>query len=455
MNKEQKRIPTSKVQRASRFVRTGMKVGSNYVKHYAKKALQQEVSKDDLDKANAEDIYETLSELKGSALKVAQVLSMEKHLLPTAYTDIFSMAQYKAPPLSGPLVVKTFRQYTGKSPQQLFDKFNMKSVHAASIGQVHEAYKDGKRLAIKIQYPGVADSIYSDLNMIKPFALRLMNMKEKDVKPYFEEVEARLGEEIDYTLELTRSVELSQACKHLPNLYFAEYYSEWSSERILTMDWLEGISLRQFILNNPPQEQRNKAGQALWNFYTYQLHHLLLTHADPHPGNFLVNEKAEVGVLDFGCTKQIPKDFHQTYFNLIDPVIFNDPVTLEAHFMQLDMLYPEDTPQEKAFFLGIFKKSIAMLNQPFNVAEFDFGDKEYFDELYAFMEKMMKMPEIRNSGKPRGSKHVIYINRALFGLFKLLHELQAVVVTRPILEQIREGMAPFGEWLIIRTVRSF
>ncbi|HEY0109594.1 MAG TPA: AarF/UbiB family protein, partial [Fibrella sp.] len=155
--KTQNSVPTSKVARASQFVKAGVKVGGNYIKHYTKKLVDPSMTKEDLHADNAADIYDALSELKGSALKMAQMLSMDRGILPTAYSDKFAMSQYSAPPLSGPLVVKTFRTYFGKSPNDLFDKFNINSVNAASIGQVHSAWKDGKKLAVKVQYPGVAD----------------------------------------------------------------------------------------------------------------------------------------------------------------------------------------------------------------------------------------------------------------------------------------------------------
>ena len=164
--KEQSKIPTSKVQRAAKFVKTGAKVGGNYVKHYAKKALNPSMGKEELHEDNARDIYNSLSELKGSALKVAQMMSMDKNLLPSAYQDKFSMAQYSAPPLSYPLVVKTFQQYFKQSPTQIFESFTKSAVNAASIGQVHQAQLDGQTLAVKVQYPGVASSVKSDLKLV-------------------------------------------------------------------------------------------------------------------------------------------------------------------------------------------------------------------------------------------------------------------------------------------------
>ena len=140
------KIPTTKIQRASKLVQTGAKVGVNYLKYYGDKLVNpNEDAKERLNQNNAEDIYDGLKSLKGSALKVAQMLSMEKSILPQAYVEKFSLAQFSVPPLSPALVIKTFKKYFGKHPNQIFDKFNSTSVNAASIGQVHAAEKYGKR----------------------------------------------------------------------------------------------------------------------------------------------------------------------------------------------------------------------------------------------------------------------------------------------------------------------
>src|ERR1700709_540625 len=123
---EQNSIPTTKVQRSAKFVKTGFKIGGNYIKHYSKKLFNPEMDKTELNEDNATDIYDSLSQLKGSALKVAQMLSMDKNLLPQAYINKFSQSQYNAPPLSGPLIVQTFKKYFGKPPGHIFDKFNLK-----------------------------------------------------------------------------------------------------------------------------------------------------------------------------------------------------------------------------------------------------------------------------------------------------------------------------------------
>ncbi len=147
-------IPVGKVSRAAKFVSTGAKVGGNYLKHYSRKLMDNSTTREQLDQDNAEDIYDSLSQLKGSALKVAQMLAMDKNLLPTAYQDKFSMSQYSAPPLSFPLVMKTFQKHFEKSPFEIYDSFTKNAVNAASIGQVHKATHGRQDFGSKNPVPG-------------------------------------------------------------------------------------------------------------------------------------------------------------------------------------------------------------------------------------------------------------------------------------------------------------
>ncbi|GAB3711977.1 AarF/UbiB family protein [Spirosoma flavus] len=427
--KTQTSVPTSKVARASQFVKAGVKVGGNYIKHYSKKLIDPDLSKEELHKDNAADIYDALSELKGSALKMAQMLSMDRGLLPVAYSDKFTMAQYSAPPLSGPLVVKTFKTYFGKSPAQLFDTFDMEAVNAASIGQVHQAWKDGKRLAVKVQYPGVADAVSSDLKIAKPLAVRLLNLNERDIDRYMGEVESKLLEETDYELELRRSIEISQACAHLDGLVFPKYYPEYSSKRILTMDWLDGLHLREFLKTNPSQDVRDRIGQSLWDFYDFQIHTLRQVHADPHPGNFLMRADGTMGVIDFGCVKVIPDFYYDNYFQLVNPDTLDDPKLTAEIFNNLEFLTPEDSTKDRVFFTDLFKEMTLMLAEPFAVDTFDFGDDTYFTKVYAFAENLSALPELKNSKVARGSQDGLYVNRTYYGLYAMLNELKAKVVT--------------------------
>jgi predicted unusual protein kinase regulating ubiquinone biosynthesis (AarF/ABC1/UbiB family) len=427
--KEQQNIPVSKVQRAAKFISTGARVGGNYMKHYAKKVVNPAMTKDELHKNNATDIYDSLSELKGSALKVAQMMAMDKNILPRAYQDKFTMAQYSAPPLSYPLVVKTFNQYFEKGPESLFDTFTTSAVNAASIGQVHKATKGKKEFAVKIQYPGVGSSVRSDLKLVKPFALRLLNMNERELDNYMEEVEEKLLEETDYQLEVKRSKEISEACGHIKGLNFPKYYEEMSSARVITMDWMEGKHLKEWLETNPDQEARDKVGQTLWDFYHHQVHELKQVHADPHPGNFIIQENDELAVIDFGCVKVIPESFYSGYFALIKRELLINEEELNQIFYDLEFISDRDTPEEKVYFKNTFKEMISLLGKPFHVDDFDFADDSYFQRIFALGDKISNDKMFRKSKQARGSRHGLYINRTYFGLYNLLNQLQANINT--------------------------
>ena len=424
--KEQDSIPTSKTERSAKFVKTGLKVGGNYIKHYSKKLFNPSLNKDELNLDNATDIYASLSELKGSALKVAQMLSMDKNILPKAYVDQFSLSQYNAPPLSGPLIVRTFSKYFGKTPSEIYDEFNIRSTNAASIGQVHQASLNGNKLAVKIQYPGVGDSISSDLKMVKPFAFRLLGMSQKELEVYMTEVEERLLEETDYDLEITRSIEFSEACKNIPNVVFPDYYPDLSSKRIITMDWLEGQHMKEFMKTNPTQELRDKIGQAMWDFYNFQQHELRAVHADPHPGNFLITPEGKLGIIDFGCIKEMPDDFYYPFFSLTSTDMLKDKTRTIKAFRQLEMIRENDDAAQIEFYYRIYKEMIELFAQPYMSNTFDFSKSEFFDKLYSYGEKISRMPEFKQA---RGVKHFIYVNRTNFGLYNMLHDLGATVRT--------------------------
>ncbi|WP_027878719.1 ABC1 kinase family protein [Mesoflavibacter zeaxanthinifaciens] len=420
------KIPVSKISRATKLVSTGAKVGVNYLKYYGDKITKSEVeAKERLNKNNADDIYDSLKQLKGSALKVAQMLSMEKSILPQAYVEKFSLAQFSVPPLSAPLVKKTFKKYFGQLPSQIFDTFNLNSVNAASIGQVHLAEKDGKKLAVKIQYPGVAESISSDLALVKPIAIKMFNIKGKDSDKYFKEVENKLVEETNYILEVKQSKEIVNACKHIPNLKFPEYYEDLSSERIITMDWMEGEHLSEFTAHNTNQEVANKIGQALWDFYMYQMHVLKKVHADPHPGNFLVSKNGELIALDFGCMKIVPEDFYTPYFELAKKESLENKDIFTKKMFELEILREDDSQEELDFFSEMFHELLSLFTKPFHVDTFDFSDPEFFNAISEMGQRYSKNTELRKMNGNRGSKHFIYINRTFFGLYNLMFDLKA------------------------------
>ncbi|MFN8273848.1 MAG: AarF/UbiB family protein [Flavobacteriaceae bacterium] len=419
-------IPTRKIERVAKLVTTGVKVGGNYLKYYGEKAINPSLTKDKLHEENATDIYDGLKELKGSALKVAQMLSMEKNLLPQSYVEKFSLSQFSVPPLSAPLVRKTFKNSFKKYPEEIFDSFTPDSVNAASIGQVHKAEKDGRQLAVKIQYPGVRDSIKTDIALVKPIAVRMFNLQGTSDE-YFQEVEDKLTEETDYQLELQQSEAVRIACSKIEGLQFPKYYPEYSSDRIITMDWMRGQHLSEFCATETNPEKRQRVAQTLWNFYMYQIHALRKFHADPHPGNFLVDADGQLIAIDFGCMKQIPSSFYKPYFEISSPDVLNDAFKFKNKLIELEILKTTDSPAEEKFFTELFHELLTLFTQPIQHEEFDFSDASFQQKIAQLSEKFTQDKNLRKMNGNRGSKHFIYVNRTFFGLYSLMFDIGARV----------------------------
>jgi predicted unusual protein kinase regulating ubiquinone biosynthesis (AarF/ABC1/UbiB family) len=426
--KDQDKIASTKLARAGKLMNAGAKVGVNYMKYYAKSLSNKSAAKDQLEEDNAQDIYNAFSELKGGPLKLAQMLSMGDQLLPKAYTQQFAQAQNKVTPLSYPLIRKTFFKAVGKFPEEVFDTFSNEAVNAASIGQVHKGTIGDKTYAIKLQYPGVADSLLSDIKLITPVATRVLGFSKDEIGPYLDEVQSKLLEETDYKLELESSLKITEACKDLPGIVFPTFEKKLSGKRVLTMSWIDGLSLSDWMKTNPMQAQRNQIGQCLWDFYHYQIHVVRIMHADPHPGNFLITDDGKLGVIDFGCVKEIPTDFYESYIKLIQYGELRDHPEFISALVELDLYDPKDEKKKRELLLNTFSQMFGLVGKPMFKEQFDFGDDSFFKTIYEQGEALSRNSELRGMSA-RGSNHFIYFNRTYFGLYQLLNQIKAVVNT--------------------------
>ncbi|MDC1385716.1 MAG: AarF/UbiB family protein [Crocinitomicaceae bacterium] len=419
-------IPQTKIQRASKLLKIGAQVSTNYVKYLGNRVVSNEdKSRKKLNEANATDIYDGLSELKGSALKMAQMMSMDDGILPKEYVEKFSLAQFRVPPLSGPLARKTFKGAVDSYPEEAFTQFKTESSYAASIGQVHEAWIDEKKYAVKIQYPGVAKSIVSDLRLVKPIALRILKLKKEDVDDYFNEVQEKLLEETNYIHEKESLIESRLLSKHLKNIVIPEVNEALSSRTILTMEWMDGLHLSEYVEQESNQEKRNQIAQALWDFFQYHIHVHHKVHADPHPGNFKVNKDNKLVVLDFGCMKEIPFDFYQSFFKLAEiENINNDTVFLDV-LKELQLINNSDTEEDIEVIKSTFRTLLTIINKPYQFETFDFSDPEYFKQLLMLGNELIDDKALKNLKGKRGSRHFLYVNRTLIGLLGLMNQLQA------------------------------
>lgn len=195
------------------------------------------------------------------------------------------------------------------------------------------------------------------------------------------------------------------------------------------MTWIEGLSLKKWLKSNPSQEERNLIGQCLWNFYQHQIHELKLMHADPHPGNFIVTDEQQLGIIDFGCVKVIPEDFYVSYIDLLKAgKLSTKSADFQKALIALDLLKEDESESEKAMILDSFSEMFSLVAKPLFSDRFDFSDDTFFKSIFDQGEELSRNSDMR-AISARGSKHFIYFNRTYFGLYQLLNQLKADIKT--------------------------
>ena len=157
------------------------------------------------------------------------------------------------------------------------------------------------------------------------------------------------------------------------------------------------------------------------------MHYLKQVHADPHPGNFLVDKDQNLIAIDFGCIKKVPEEFYTPYFELAKPENINDPTIFNDKMFELEILRTDDSPEELKFFSELFHEMLSLFTKPFHHDTFNFNDETFFAQIAELSDKYSKDTQLRKMNGNRGSKHFLYINRTFFGLYNLMHDLGAQV----------------------------
>lgn len=426
-------FPSTKYQRGKIFARTGLQVGKNYASHYLKNLTGNGSDSTDLYRKTAEDMFGQFTKLRGTALKIAQSFSIDQGFLPDEFTEVMARAQYSAPPINKSLVRSVIKRELGRYPEQIFKTFDTEALAAASIGQVHRAtLKDGTEVAVKIQYPGVRDTISSDIALAKTIFRQLV-AKGTDLTPYIEEVQSTLLKETDYTEE-GKSINRFHKRFTSENIVTPEWLPDFSTERVLTMTYISGMHASEFLSGNPEQAEKDRFGQLLWDFFHEQIKDREEVHADTHPGNFLFTKDGKLGVIDFGCVKKFPEEFFMNYLKLLPTHLTRDDEEIKSLYMDLSILLddPEKNKKEREVF-EFCKNYGYTFAMPYIEDSFNFGDTEYKQLLKGYT----KNPPFSN--KPRGNKHFIYTTRVHLGLYHLLMTLGSTVDTtysKKILENI-------------------
>ena len=257
------------------------------------------------------DLKSALGNLKGPVMKVAQILATIPDALPDEYVEELRQLQSNAPSMGRLFVKRRMSAELGKDWQNSFNSFNQEAVAAASLGQVHKAESlDGKTVACKLQYPDMNSAVEADLKQLR-LAMSIYQRYDNAINAseIYKELSARIREELDYIREgrnmaLYRLMLAKEETVHVPDLI-----ETVSTDRLLTMTWLDGVPVLDFIKNNPELEMRNLVAKNMFRAWYVPFYLYGIIHGDPHLGNYSIRPNGDINLLDFGCIRIFPPTF--------------------------------------------------------------------------------------------------------------------------------------------------
>lgn len=409
---EQEKITTSAF---GRFLKMGALAGRVGFSLVGEKALGLFLSEDShqmrMAKSwakNAEKIAETLGQLKGGAMKIGQMLSVQEALLPKELTFVLKTLQRDAPTVATEIMFQTL---DGDIPhwKSLVREIDHKPLAAASIGQVHRAVmNDGREVAVKIQYPKIDQAIYSDLkNLRRLFELILETVMSSNLDHLFEEIEARLGEEIDYRREAGRIQEFQNFYAQRNDVTIPKFVPELSSQRVLTTELTLGLSIEE--ARHYGQDLRNGWGKLLFGALVEQLLVFRKLQSDPNPANYAFRKDGGIILYDFGSIKELPDWLHTGYMSVLQACRegrFTDIAQISTA-MQVSMKNGNPVPQKH---VDLFHDAIGPV---FTTRPYRFNtETDPIKKIVAFnRENFNELKEITFPGD------VLFVDRAIIGLF--------------------------------------
>ena len=257
------------------------------------------------------DLKSALGNLKGPVMKVAQILATIPDALPDEYVEELRQLQSNAPSMGRLFVKRRMSAELGKDWQNSFNSFNQEAVAAASLGQVHKAESlDGQTVACKLQYPDMNSAVEADLKQLR-LAMSIYQRYDNAINAseIYKELSARIREELDYIREgrnmaLYRLMLANEETVHVPDLIETA-----STDRLLTMTWLDGVPILDFIKNNPQLEMRNRVAENMFHAWYIPFYLYGIIHGDPHLGNYSIRPNGDINLLDFGCIRVFPPTF--------------------------------------------------------------------------------------------------------------------------------------------------
>jgi predicted unusual protein kinase regulating ubiquinone biosynthesis (AarF/ABC1/UbiB family) len=422
-----KAVPTGKFTRSRVAGGALLKASGKQLSHLARRPFMSQqarsLNKEKLDENTAQILFDTFSQLRGTALKLAQMLSMDSHLLPEPIRKELSKSCHQAVPLGRPLIRKMFLQEFGKPAEAIFSEFNHCAFAAASLGQVHHARTDGdKPLAVKLQYPGIDVTIDNDLQMMRSLIKR--TSQAKLLLSSLDEIGHHLHKEVDYQQEADHTDWFREHLQ-LPDIVIPTVHREYSTKRIITTNLLSGVHLEQWLSQSPNQQRRDHFAQRLYELFVNSFYGLHVLHADPNPGNYLFADDGTLGLLDFGCVRHFSAEFVTLTPHLLNAYMQNDAESIIQIYRKLGIVVTELSDTDlQTFYHDLIEPFGDWLTKPFKAGTFDFGSRAspYTKQGWATFKQLSRVTKIDGI-----ANEFIYFDRTLFGLYQIFERLEAKV----------------------------
>ena len=418
-------IPRSKWERGLCAGRTAARVGGKALAFLARSPFRTPSERDEARKVLGREtgavLFQGLGLLRGTALKAAQLLCLEIDILPREFAQELQKACHQAPPINRALARKIVRNALGAQPEEVFQSFDGQAFAAASLGQVHRAVaRDGRDLAVKIQYPGIRETIVSDLQLLRAAAVAVP--ERRLLAPVFKEIEARLLEEIDYRRE-REHMAFFRAKLGMHRVLVPECREDLSAGTVLAAEFLEGLPLNDWLLGRPSREARDRVAQTLQDLFVAGLYRLHCIHADPNPGNFLVRDDLRVGLVDFGCVKRFDPRFVALYGKMTKTAMHGSKQEYLSLLADMGMSGPRPDPEVEERLFGVLRATGRWLARLFREECFDFGKNPDF--IASGKRLMLASLELR--AHMEVNPDLIFLHRTRYGLMRLFERMGARV----------------------------
>ena len=435
MNKKKSRVPTT---RLGRLARLGITAGELAIGGAAESLRRHSKSKPEdaynvfLTATNAKKLAGRLAGMRGAAMKMGQILSMESaDFLPREFADALAILRDSADTMPLTQIRRVMGREYGKGWEQRFIDFNYEPVAAASIGQVHRVFtEDGRDLALKIQYPGVAKSINSDVDNMA-MLMRLVNLLpvEIDITGIIKETKRQLHQEADYIVEAQYLRDYRKLVEDEPRFVVPKVHDDMTTKRVLAMDYVDGMPLESLGGDGVSQELKNSVGSLLVHLMFRELFEFHTMQSDPNFGNYLYQPEADrIVLLDFGSTVSFEEEFTYRYAQISRAMIDGDDIALRRLAEQMGYLDPQNTDD----YAGRILDMIRLISEPMIIGGvYDFGNSDVFARgRDAGLEMMLNdMSEYRTP-----PPETIFLHRKLVGSFMLCSRIGARINARELIE---------------------